>query len=135
MPPSADEAHPEDISAANFPGFKCFQKCQAHCLNGCFAQMEPVRSKEHKIAAKALAAEVDEFAKVAEEQVGSSTGGATGGGGSGSVENSGGATGGSAASKVELASFLKEVSAREDSIATEAREADAMADENVNVAR
>ena len=89
----------------------------------------------HKIAAKALAAEVDEFAKVAEEQVGSSRGGATGGGGSGSVENSGGATGGSAASKVELASFLKEVSAREDSIATEAREADAMADENVNVAR
>ena len=131
MPPSADELHPQDISASNFPGFTCFQKCEAHCLNGCFAQLEPVRSKEHKIAAESLAAEVGEFAKVAEEHA-SSTGGATG---AGSSKDSGSATGGSDAAKTDLASFLSEEAKREELIAKEAQAADAMADENADVVR
>ena len=90
-----------------------------------------MRSKEHKIAAESLAAEVGEFAKVAEEHA-SSTGGATG---AGSSKDSGSATGGSDAAKTDLASFLSEEAKREELIAKEAQAADAMADENADVVR
>ena len=119
---SKDKEDPSSISASNFPGFKCFQKCQAHCISGCFAQMEPVRSKQHRISAVALAAEVNDFAKAAEERAPSSTGGADAS-----------ASGSASSAKKHMASFLHDMAERESKIAEEAKETDSMASENVGV--
>ena len=89
--------------------------------------MEPVRSKVHKISAKAIASEVEEFARVAKQQA--ATGGSSSSGNN-SSESGSATAGGSNAAQDKLAEFLSDVAGREDSIAKEAVEADAMTDEH-----